>query len=76
MKIRCCKYNIEVETHGSPHASYMHDAEVDKDEPTCDDQAAGLASPVRLGSLTEQPHVKFPCKGIVNKGMSEDPSKV
>ena len=32
-----------METHGSPQASYVQDAEVREDEPTPDDQAAGLA---------------------------------
>ena len=43
-------YQIEVETHGSPQASYVQDAEVREDEPTPDDQAAGLAPPTEVHS--------------------------
>ena len=44
-------YKIEVETHGSPQALHLQEAEVQEDEPPPDDQAAGLAPPLKYIAL-------------------------
>ena len=43
-------YKIDRETHWSPQARHLQDAEVQEDEPPPDDQATGLAPPTQVYS--------------------------